>query len=188
MIDSAPSDDAARRAADWLVAIARDRDRGSFILLFTRYAPKVKGYLLRHGVREPFAEELTQETFLAIWRKAGQFDPARASAGAWIYAIARNRWIDALRREDRPDEQLLADLRQEIATPEDDLKAHEDELRLRAAIEALPRGQAEVLRLSFFEGLPHPEIADRMRLPLGTVKSRIRLATAHLRRMLNDLA
>ncbi len=169
------------RAADWILAIATCRDRDCFIALFTQFAPKVKSYLLRHGAAEQTAEELAQETLLAVWRKAEQFDPNRATAGAWIYTIARNLRIDMLRHERYPDDGRIAEPAIEQLTPEQQLKTSQGAMRLRAAIDILPREQAEVLRLAFFDDLTHPEIAADLGLPLGTVKSRIRLATAHLR-------
>lgn len=169
---------------EWIVAVAASRDRGCFISLFTFYAPRVKAYLLRHGVGQQHAEELAQETLLAVWRKAGQFDPDRATAGAWIYTIARNLRVDLLRHERHPDDGRLAEPAIAQLTPEQELKTSEGEKRIHAAINQLPREQAEVMRLSFFEELSHPEIAVDLGLPLGTVKSRIRLATAHLRQAL----
>lgn len=170
----------------WIVGIAERQDRSCFVALFTQFSPKVKGHLLSRGVREHLAEELTQETFLTIWRKAGQFDPERASAAAWIYTIARNRRIDALRHELHADDGRVGEDPPESPTPEHELQALEAERRVRTAVDALPSEQAVVLRLSFFDELSHPEIAARLRLPLGTVKSRIRLASAHLRTTLDD--
>jgi RNA polymerase sigma-70 factor (ECF subfamily) len=171
----------------WIVAIAQRQDRSCFVALFTRFAPRVKGYLLRHGLGEHHAEELAQETLLTVWRKAGQFDPTRASAAAWIYTIARNRQVDALRRE-----RLLAEVRvhddiPDQATPEQELRASQGGRSLHAAIEALAPEQAEVLKLSFFEEQTHAQIARQLCLPLGTVKSRIRLASARLRSALDGL-
>ncbi len=177
--------DSCDQPAEWIVSIAARRDCGSFIALFTQFAPRVKGYLIRHGVSPQVAEELAQETFLMVWRKASQFDPMRATASAWIYTIARNLRVDLLRRERHPDDGCIGEPPNAQRTPEDDLKALEIERRLRTAIDNLPREQAEVLRLSYFEDQTHPEIADRLGLPLGTVKSRIRLASTHLRTTLH---
>ncbi|WP_411287189.1 sigma-70 family RNA polymerase sigma factor [Phenylobacterium sp.] len=174
--------------ANWIVAIGRDRDRGAFASLFARFAPKLKSYLLRLGLSDQFSEELAQDTLLTVWRKAALFDPRRASAAGWIYAIARNLRIDMLRREHRPFDLRLAEPVEDAATPEQNLRAHEGELRVRSAMECLPREQAEVLRLAFFEEQSHTEIAERLSLPLGTVKSRIRRASAQLRTALDDLA
>lgn len=167
--------------SDWIVAVAAERDCDCFIALFNQFAPRVKSHLLRHGTAEQTAEELAQETLLAVWRKANQFDPGRASAGAWIYTIARNLRVDVLRQERHFDDGRIAEPAAEQPTPEQELKSAQGVARVRAAIDTLPAEQAEVLRLSFFEDLTHPEIAANLGLPLGTVKSRIRLATAHLR-------
>ncbi len=188
MSETAQRPQAAERPDDWIIAIAESRDRESFIALFTSFAPKVKGYLLRHGLAEQAAEDLAQETLLAVWRKAEQFDPMRASAGAWIYTIARNLRVDLLRRETHPVDGCIGETPTAQLTPEDELKALETEKLLRAAIRTLPREQAQVLQLSYFEDRTHPEIASRLGLPLGTVKSRIRLAAAHLRSALGGFA
>ncbi|HEV7384405.1 MAG TPA: sigma-70 family RNA polymerase sigma factor [Phenylobacterium sp.] len=174
--------------ADWIAAIGRECDRSCFVTLFTSFAPRVKAYLLRHGVDEQMAAELTQDVFVVIWRKAHLFDPRRASASAWIHTIARNLWIDAVRHDCHVDDGRIAVPPEVELTPEEQLKLSEGEARLRAALASLPDHQAEVLRLSFFEEQTHPQIAERLGVPLGTVKSRIRLATAHLRGSLQDLA
>lgn len=187
MTDASRALSPADAAADWIVAIAELGDRGSFVALFTHFAPRVKAYLMRRRVDEQRAEELTQDAFLTIWRKAGQFDPLRASAAAWIFTIARNLWIDAMRREHRPDDGCVPGALDDPATPEDELETVEGAARLRTALQTLPVEQARVMRLSFFEDLTHGEIAETLDLPLGTVKSRIRLATAHLRRGLEGI-
>lgn len=174
---SALSDD----PADWLLSIAERGDRGSFISLFSAFAPKVKGYLLRNGASEQIAEELTQDTFLTIWRKARQYDPMRATPSAWIYTIARNLWVDLLRRERRPSSGLIDEQPEGQLTPEQNVGATDAGAHLRVAVGSLPREQAEVMRLSYFEDRTHHEIADQLGLPLGTVKSRIRLASATLK-------
>ena len=133
------------------------------------------------------AEELSQDTLLTVWRKASQFDALRASASAWIYTIARNLWIDGLRRERHPHDGRIDEPAESQLTPEEELRTREGQLRLRTVLKALPEEQAQVLRLAFFEEQTHAQIAEHLGLPLGTVKSRIRLATGHLRRALEDL-
>ncbi|RAK57641.1 sigma-70 family RNA polymerase sigma factor [Phenylobacterium deserti] len=163
-----------------ILAIAHFQDRAAFAQLFNRFAPKVKTYFLRMGAREEQAEELAQETLLAVWRKAWQFDPERASAWSWIYTIARNLRIDALRRE-RHAHVIPPDPEEAPTTPEQALDALEGEAGVRRALQQLPTDQAEILRLAFFEERTHSEIAEQLGLPLGTVKSRIRRATEKLR-------
>jgi len=174
------------RFATLIVAVAARADRQAFAALFDHFAPRVKSYMLRLGADPEAAEELAQETLLTVWRKAAAFDPARAAASTWIFTIARNRRIDALRRM-RPD--LPEDPVEAASAPERPdglLVAVQDEARVRAALAALSEDQAEVVRQSFFADRPHSEIAEALGLPLGTVKSRLRLALARLRTLLGD--
>jgi len=175
-------------AAAWLVAIAERGDRAAFVAAFHHFAPRVKTYLLRLGLPPARAEELAQETMLLVWRKAGQFDPAGASAAAWIFTIARNLRIDAARR-DRLAAADVDPLEDAPPPPAADsvLDAAQRAERLRAAIALLPPEQAEVLRLSFFDDRPHGELERALGIPLGTVKSRLRLAMARLRAALAEL-
>lgn len=173
-----------------IAAIAARRCRQSFAELFTAFAPRVKSYMIRLGARPEQAEELAQEALLAVWRKADYFDPSRASASTWIFTIARNLRIDAIRRERRPDD-LLDDPSMapfEQPTADDILAAGERDGQLRAALTALPNDQAEVVRLSFFMDKAHSEISQALGVPLGTVKSRLRLAMNRLRAALEERA
>jgi RNA polymerase sigma-70 factor (ECF subfamily) len=169
-----------------ILAIARDRDRDSFAALFLYFAPRVKSYLLRLGAPVSLADELAQETLLMVWRKADRFDPARAGAATWIFTIARNLRIDQLRRGILPPgDYYLEDV--PVASPSDDYLACERDEKVGEALGELPPDQAEVIRLSFFEEKPHPEIASQLGIPLGTVKSRVRLAMNRLRAALEDM-
>jgi RNA polymerase sigma-70 factor (ECF subfamily) len=171
-----------------LSAVATHRDQSAFAELFRHYAPRIKSYLRRLGAEDAVAEELAQEAMLTVWRKAEHFDPDRAGAGTWIFAIARNLRIDRLRRERRPeidedDPALVAD----PAPPADEaLETGRRDQRLRAALSRLPPDQARVVALSFFEDVPHSEIATRLDVPLGTVKSRLRLAMGRIRALLGE--
>lgn len=173
--------------ADLIFAVARS-DRDAFVALFERYAGRVKAFAMRGGANAADADEIAQDVLVSVWRHAGDFDPARASAATWIFAIARNRRIDlfrrALRQAPDPREPMLQ------AEPEADgfqvLDTAERELRLRESLASLPREQRQVLVASFYEGLSHAEIAAREGLPLGTVKSRIRLAFRHLHAVLGE--
>ncbi|WP_051341196.1 sigma-70 family RNA polymerase sigma factor [Azospirillum halopraeferens] len=171
-----------------IVAIARQNDRAAFARLFGHFAPRVKSYLMRLGVPPAQAEDLAQDTMLAVWNKAALYDPQRAEAATWVFTIARNLRIDALRRERHPEvsDEVLADT-PDGAPGADTLVADgRRERALRAALATLPADQAEVVRLSFFADLAHPAIAERLRLPLGTVKSRLRLAMGKIRKALGD--
>jgi RNA polymerase sigma-70 factor, ECF subfamily len=171
-------------------AIARRRDRAAFATLFRTFAPKVKAWMLRGGASAAAAEELAQETMLAVWQKAALFDPARAGASTWIFTIARNQRIDALRRERHPGSLLSDPVDDPEAPPQADrlLAMGQQEARIRSALADLPADQAEVIRKAFFEDKVHAEIEKELGIPLGTVKSRLRLAMNRLRTALGDLS
>jgi RNA polymerase sigma-70 factor (ECF subfamily) len=168
-------------------AVAERADRTAFAELFAMFAPKVKAYLLRLGLPAARAEELAQETMLVVWRRAAQFDPDSTGAAAWVFTIARNLRIDAARR----DRIAVPD-----ADPTDDppppaqadalVDAARSSARVRAALGQLSAEQAEVVRLAFFDDRPHGEIERALGIPLGTVKSRLRLAMGRLRALLGE--
>ena len=171
------------RLADLVEAIAAHQDRAAFAALFAHYAPRLKGYLLRLGLGPAQAEDLAQEVMVTVWRKAGQFDRTQASVATWIYRIARNRRIDAFRREQRAVLDADDPGLQPSAEPAPDagLDATEREEQVRAALAELPSEQVDLVRRAFYEGLSHRQIADVTGLALGTVKSRLRLAFQKLR-------
>lgn len=166
-----------------LVAVAERQDKAAFSALFRHFAPRVKSYLLRFGDDRGRAEEAMQETFVAVWTRAATYEPAKASAATWIFTIARNRRIDAFRRERRPEFDPNDPAFVPEREPEGDavVTARERREALEAALAELSEEQREVLKLSFFEEHSHDVIAERLGLPVGTVKSRIRLAYGHLR-------
>ena len=177
---------------DWMRAVAGAADRRAFAALFRHYAPKVKGFLVRSGTPESVAEEIAQETMVALWRRASSFDPERARLSTWLFTIARNLVIDQYRRQGAGAASVPIDEWHADALPDDPQRAPEElvltaerEHRVRDAMRALPDDQARVLRMSFFGEHPHARIAEELGIPLGTVKSRIRLAVAHLRRLLD---
>ena len=182
--------DAAARAhfASLLERVAAHADRSAFAELFAYYAPRVKSYLARLGADAALAEEITQDVMVTVWRKAVQFDPAQASVSTWIFRIARNRRIDLYRRARKPalspHEPMVLPAAAEA--PEARVEAADVETRVREALTSLPDEQRLLLQLAYYEGLTHREIADRLELPLGTVKSRIRLAFARMRGKLGD--
>jgi RNA polymerase sigma-70 factor (ECF subfamily) len=170
-------------------AIAQRRDRAAFAALFAWFGPRVKAWMIRAGSSPAAAEELAQETMLLVWQKAGQFDPVRAGASTWIFTIARNLRIDALRREKHPSE-LMPDpteAPEPLSQADGMIAIAQREIRIRAAVSLLPSEQAEVIRKAFFEDKAHSEIERDLGIPLGTVKSRLRLAMARLRAALEDL-
>jgi len=173
-----------------LASVGKARDKAAFELLFVHFAPRVKSYLLRLGANAALAEDLAQEAMLIVWRKAGLFDPAKASASTWIFTIARNLRIDAMRREKRPefdpdDPTLVPD---EEPQADAQLSRDDESARLRLALTKLSPDQAQVVEMSFFADKPHRQIASELNLPLGTVKSRLRLAMARIRTALGGEA
>jgi RNA polymerase sigma-70 factor (ECF subfamily) len=176
--------------AHLLAAIAARGDRAAFASLFGFYAPRIKGFLMRTGSAAEIAEEIAQEAMLSVWRKAATFDASRASVSTWIYAIARNLRIDRLRHERGVRAEVFYEaLRSdEPERPDDSLEWAERDDRVRLAMRELPDEQMTVVRLSFFEDKPHGDIARILGIPLGTVKSRLRLAMAKLRERLDELS
>ncbi|MBN9674045.1 sigma-70 family RNA polymerase sigma factor [Roseibium aggregatum] len=171
-----------------IVKVAAERDKSAFVELFDYFAPRLKGFLMKQGADDAAAEEIAQDVMVTLWRKAELFDPEKSSASTWLYRIARNRRIDRLRRQKTaeldPDDPSL----QPTPLPDvaDEMDARLREKRVRAALEKLPDEQKEVVRLAFFSGKSHSEIADDTGLPLGTVKSRIRLAFGRLRQLIES--
>lgn len=176
-------------AANLIRAIAISSDRQAFALLFDHFSPRVKALLMQGGTPADLAEELAQETLLTVWRKAALFDPERAGASTWIAAIARNLRIDAARREKRSRLSAVYDILEEDAPEQPDqlLAGTERDALVRAALTGLSADQYAVVKLAFLEGLTHQDVAQRLSIPLGTVKSRLRLAMARLRGTLENL-
>jgi RNA polymerase sigma factor (sigma-70 family) len=169
-----------------LVAVGRDQDVAAFALLFELLAPRIRAFVGRDA--DGSAEDVLQETFVNVWRKAHLYDPVRASATTWIYAVARNARIDMARKAARRSYDVddpAFDV-EPVATPHQHLTQAQEKARLEQAVAGLPPEQSEILRLSFFAEKAHAEIAAELGLPLGTVKSRIRLALERLRQELGD--
>ena len=173
-----------------VAAVAQAGDRQAFAVLFKHFAPRIKSYLLRAGATDDQAEDLAQETMVTLWRKAALFDPRHAGVSTWVFTIARNLRVDSLRRQGGlragldDAEETLAQLPDEALPPDEQLHAARREQAVRAALAHLPAEQAQVLRLSYYEDQPHARIAQELGIPVGTVKSRLRLAVAHLRRLM----
>jgi len=171
-----------------LRAVAERQDREAFGRLFTFYGPRIKAYLRRLGAEDAAAEDMTQEVMLTVWRRAHQFDRSRAALSTWIFTIARNKRIDAIRRERRPDYDPddPALLEEADGSPRGDEVAEVEQMRriVLGAVDQLPSEQADLLRIFYYEEKSHSVIAEELGLPLGTVKSRLRLAIGKLRVML----
>ena len=172
-----------------ITRIAKNQDKAAFELLFDAYAPRVKYFLMRHGAPPESAEELAQEALLTVWRKASYFSKSRGSASAWIFTIARNLRIDETRRAKRAQLYAMVENLDQPDQPQPDAIVSEQEHagRVRAAMQELPPEQLEVVKWSFIEGAAHSDIAERLGLPLGTVKSRLRLAMRRMKKSLGDL-
>ena len=170
-------------------AVANKRDREAFGVLFDHFAPRIKTFMIRRGASDAVAEDLAQEALLIVWRKAATFDPARASASAWIFTIARNLRIDQFRRDQRAASNTHLDMVEpdEPARPDQIVVGQDNDDHVRSALKRLPAEQLRVIQLSFFEGKAHGEIAQALNIPLGTVKSRLRLAFTRLRDLLDEL-
>lgn len=189
------SSDAATRSPDpstlnaWIIAVGTRRDKVAFARLFSHFAPRVKAYLMRLGSDPTEAEEVAQDVMATLWRRSETFDPGQANASTWVFTIARNRRIDLLRRERRP----ALDPDDPALVPEAEAQADKTVIaaqaadRVRHAIAQLPEEQRSLLMMAYYDDLAHSAIADRTDIPLGTVKSRLRLAVARLRKELKDL-
>lgn len=174
---------------DLIQQVAVHRDVDAYRQLFQSYAPRVKSYMMRQGADPNTAEELAQETLLMVWRKAALYSVEKGSATTWIFTIARNLRIDRLRRE-FPWQQLPEGHEETPSTempPDEAVSEGERKRKVLAALAALPENQREVVSLSYIEGLSHNEIAERLGLALGTVKSRMRLAYRKVRDAVEDL-
>lgn len=164
-----------------LIRIRDDRDESAFVELFRHFAPRVKAFLMRSGADATLAEECAQEVLATVWHKAAQFDPSRASVATWIFTIARNRKIDALRKQARPEPEDLPWGPEPDPDQSEAVALRQEIDHLGEALSALPAKQRELIEKAYFGDLSHREIADATGLPLGTIKSRIRLALDRLR-------
>ncbi|MCW1919637.1 sigma-70 family RNA polymerase sigma factor [Rhodobacter sp. KR11] len=161
------------------MAAVKSGDRAAFAEVFRHFAPRVKGFLMKSGANAAQAEDCAQDVLATVWQKAGLYDPAKASVSTWIFTIARNRLIDMARRDRRPEPELLD---QEPEPDQADVyETAQENLRLVAALEQLPEKQRQLIRRAYWGELTQSEIAAETGLPLGTIKSRIRLALDRLR-------
>lgn len=169
--------------------VASDRDRAAFQALFLHFGPRIKSLMMKAGADSAQAEDLVQDVMTTVWRKAELYDPSKGSVSAWIYAVARNARIDRLRRKSsQPYEDVeTLDLAADQPDGEDELNASQIAERVSEALGQLPDDQREVIDLAYVQDMSQSEIAEKLTLPLGTVKSRMRLAYARLKPKLVDL-
>ena len=186
------SNDNQNNLSEWdrlLLRVGSDRDRFAFKKLYEHFAPRLKSFLLRIGSDLSAAEEICQESMIMVWRRAETFNPDSAGASTWIFTIARNKRIDKLRKDNRP----LPDLNDPsffqipVDKSDDILQRVEEEKKITNALKNLPPEQAKLILSAYYEEKSHRKIADETNLPLGTVKSRIRLAINRLRSQLEEL-
>jgi len=174
--------------AEWVAHVIRIRDaqdQAAFAELFQHFAPRIKAFLIKSGSDAAMAEECAQEVMATLWHKAHLFDPTRATVATWVFTIARNKRIDVLRKQRRPEPEDLG-WGPEAEPDQDDVIALQQETaQLRDAMAALPAAQKELIEKAYFGDLSHREIASQTGLPLGTIKSRIRLALDRLRHAMN---
>ena len=173
---------------DLLIAVGARRDSKAFAALFDRLRPRVHAQLVRLGLAPAAAEDLTQDVMETIWRKAHLYDPRQSAALTWVFQLARNRRID-LGRRSREHCFALEDffaIPDTAAASDDCLDATQLQKCVRRALRALPHEQLTLVKMAFFDGLSHGAIARQLNLPLGTVKSRLRLACTRLHRVLSD--
>ncbi len=175
------------RFSDLMERVAQFKDRAAYGELFSYYGPRVKAYLLRLGADDALAEELAQDVMVIVWRKAELFDRTQASVSTWLFRIARNKRIDAIRRTKKPEldpnDPLL--LPSSPVAADAQISGAQRDFLVRQAMVDLPEEQKILLRQAFYEGLSHREIAEQSGTPLGTVKSRLRLAFLKLRAKLD---
>jgi RNA polymerase sigma factor (sigma-70 family) len=185
---AAPVEGAGRDAKALLQAVAERRDHLAFAQLFDCFAPRIRAYLRRLGAEQALAEDLTQDVMLALWQRAGLYDLTRAAAATWIFAIARNRLMDVIRR--RPSK-IEADVHLISLPADDDTEQRfyliQLERQLRRAIASLPQEQNQLIEQGYFSDKSQSTLAHEFDLPLGTVKSRQRLALDRLRRHLDPI-
>jgi RNA polymerase sigma factor (sigma-70 family) len=174
---------------DWnayLERVGKDGDRAAYTELFTHFAPMLKAFLLKSGSQNmEQVEELVQETMIKVWRKAKHFNPSQGKASTWIYTIARNTRIDSIRKQVRQNPNLINadDLYDSdaIVTPHKTLIELRNRRNIRVELKNLPQAQAEILSLMYFQGQSGQQVANALNIPLGTVKSRVRLAMEKLK-------
>ncbi len=182
-----PEQTAISEQTAWMLRVRDQRDRAAFVALFDHFAPRLKGFVMRNGTPADLAEEIVQDVMLTVWRKAAQFDPHRAQVSAWIYQITRNRQIDMARKLSRPMPEELAEDPADQPDASQILAVEQEVGQLKAALARLSADQREMIEKAYLGELTHQEISAMTGLPLGTVKSRIRLGLERLRHELKDL-
>lgn len=171
----------------WMLAVRDERDKMAFSNLFDHFAPRLKGFIIKTGMPSAQAEEIVQDVMLTVWRKAAQFDPHRAQVSAWIYQITRNRQIDIIRKYNRPLPEELVEPPSLACDTSQMIALDQEAKHLKQALSRLSDDQRQAVEKAYFGELTHQEISNQTGLPLGTIKSRIRLGLERLRLELKGL-
>jgi len=173
----------AKHHRDLIALVGAKQDRAAFQALFEHFAPRIKAVMLKGGVNMMQAEDLMQDVMMTVWRKSAQFSPDRGTVSAWIFTIARNARIDLFRKaSSRPyDDVYEMEIAADDQSSDDAMLQIEREECVSAALEDLPQDQREVIQLAFIADMSQSEIAKKLSLPIGTVKSRMRLAYGKLK-------
>lgn len=179
----------AEQHVAWMLALAQEQDREAFRALFSYFGPRITSLMLKSGARKDMAEDLAQDAMMTVWRKAALYRPEAGSVSAWIFTIARNTRIDRLRRSSSRPHQDVDDLELEYDAPdgEDNAIASQRAEMVGAALGMLPTEQRQIIEMAYIEDISQSEIAKKLSLPLGTVKSRMRLAYGKLKEQLEIL-
>ena len=169
---------------DHMIRIKTAGDQQAFADLFQYFAPRVKAFLMKKGASDAVADDVTQDVMATIWRKAHMFDPSRASVATWVFTVARNRFIDVIRKQNRPEPEDVIWGPEHEPDQADVIVIQQESARLVQAMSELPEKQRDLIQKAYFGDLSHSEIAAETGLPLGTIKSRIRLALERLRHVM----
>lgn len=166
-----------------------ERDRTAFETLFVHFGPRVKALMLKSGAEHSVAEDIVQDVFMSVWRKADYYAPERGTVSTWIFSIARNARIDRLRRQSSKPYEDISEMELEAPDPdaEEELALVQRADKVADAMVELPDEQRQIIELAYMHDMPQSEIAKRLSLPLGTVKSRMRLAYAKLKQKLEEI-
>lgn len=175
------------RETEWMLAVRDNRDRAAFAQLFDHFAPRLKGFAMRAGANSAEAEDIVQDVMIKVWQRAHQFDPEQAQVSGWIYRIARNQQIDRFRKARRPEPEMLLPEEDTVPDAGQVVALEQETAGLRAALSRLKPDQREMVERAYLGELSHTEIQAETGLPLGTIKSRIRLALDKLRHEMKDM-
>jgi RNA polymerase sigma-70 factor (ECF subfamily) len=179
------SDTPTQALIEALVAVSVSRDKKAFAKLFDYFAPKIKRFGIKQLGSEALAMELVQDTMTSVWKKAHLYHPSKGAATTWVYTVMRNASFDTLRKMKSNKEESISDelwpMIQEPGSAFGESFDHLEDKRIKRFIDTLPQAQKEILWGVYFQDLSQEQLAEQLNIPLGTVKSRLRLALQKLR-------